>query len=69
MKLKTEIIERIKGRDDIKNELIEALGCSRMSLWNWLNKNDENGKLTTIEAVIIISNALKVDVINLFTHG
>jgi len=68
MKLKTEIIERIKGRDDIKNELIEALGCSRMSLWNWLNKNDENGKLTTIEAVIIISNALKVDVVNLFNH-
>jgi len=68
MKLKTEIIERIKGRDDIKNELIEALGCSRMSLWNWLNKNDENGKLTTVEAVIIISNALKVDVVNLFNH-
>jgi len=68
MKLKTEIIERIKGRDDIKNVLIEALGCSRMSLWNWLNKNDENGKLTTVEAVIIISNALKVDVVNLFNH-
>lgn len=60
MKIKTEIIERINGRADIKRALIGAFNVSRASVWRFLKENETNGPLTTAAALKIISDGLNV---------
>jgi transcriptional regulator with XRE-family HTH domain len=60
MKLKSEIIERINGRSDVKKDLLKELKITRSSLWRFLKDNISNGPLTTYKALLIISNALAI---------
>jgi hypothetical protein len=60
MKIKQEVIERINGRQDIKRALALALNIDRSSLWRWTQENRENGPLTTLMAVKIISERLGI---------
>lgn len=54
------IVERIKGRDDVKPELAKILDRSRTTVNRALNENAANGPLTTVAAVEIISKLLKI---------
>ena len=54
------IIERIKGRNDIKPDLALALGLVRGSINRLLNDNEPNGKLTTVSALDIICTKLNL---------
>jgi hypothetical protein len=58
MRLKTSVIERLKSRRDIKETLMSQLEITYMTLFTWMKRNDENGKLTTFQALTIISNGL-----------
>jgi hypothetical protein len=60
MKIKVEIIERIRGRRDIKHKLMSALNSDRFKLNRWINRNDHEGKLVTLTALKIISEGLNV---------
>ncbi|KAF0195262.1 MAG: hypothetical protein FD166_2978 [Bacteroidetes bacterium] len=60
MRLKTEIIERINGRADIKRSLLELFDISRGSMWRFLKENEDNGPLTTYKALLIISEGLGI---------
>lgn len=62
MKLKVEIIERIKGRSDIKRNLVNASKLNRYSVWRWLNDNEEDGPLTKIKFLEIISEGLNLTI-------
>ncbi len=64
MKLKREIIERLRCRDNrhIKVLLAEALDVSVSSIPRWIYANESNGKLTTVKALKIISEGLGVPV-------
>lgn len=61
MRIRTDIIERINGRRDIKNEIIKAFNTTRMTLWRWLNENEPDGPLTTVKSLAIISESLKIN--------
>jgi transcriptional regulator with XRE-family HTH domain len=60
MNLQKQVIERIKGRSDIKRSLISALGVSRYSIWKYLKDNEDDGPLTTYKALQIISKGLEI---------
>lgn len=68
MKLKTEIIERVNGRDDIKRSLLLAFNVSRGSIWRFLKENQNDGPLTTVKASKIICAGLNVSQEELFTE-
>lgn len=59
--LKPEVIERIKGRNDVIPDLAIALNLVRGSINRLLNENEPNGKLTTISAISIICNKLSIE--------
>lgn len=61
VKIRPEIIERIKGRDDIKPLLVEALKLHRASINRLLNENKVNGELTKVSCIKIICENLNVD--------
>lgn len=42
MRIKEEMIEKIKGNFGLRKELIAVLGVTRTTLWNYLQDNDEN---------------------------
>ena len=42
MKIKAEIIEKIKGNLGLRNQLIELMGVTRGTIYNWLEDNDDN---------------------------
>lgn len=62
MQLKSEIIERINGRIDLKRRLVDELSVHRQTLWRWLDENIEDGPLTKIKPLGIISESLNVPV-------
>lgn len=68
MKFKTEIIERIKGRDDLKNKLVSELRKSRYSIWRYISENEDDGPLTRVKAIEIISSELNVPTNELFVE-
>lgn len=55
MKLTEEALKAIRASGPCKRELIHKLETSNTSLYRWLDENEENGKLTTVLAVNIIS--------------
>jgi len=61
MILRTEVIERIKGRDDIKPMLADALGVHRTSVWRIINKNEPNGDMTITAVVSILCEKLNLN--------
>lgn len=61
MKIRTDIIERINGRPDLKRELTTALAVHRMSVNRYLRLNKHENKLTTAIALQIIAKSLNVD--------
>lgn len=58
VKIKEDIIERIKGRDDIKPLLSIALKRSRATINRMLNENQPNGPLTKEASVSVIIQCL-----------
>ena len=59
--LRTDVIERIKGRDDIKPLIANAIGLHRTSVWRIINQNIPNGPLTKTAVVNIICEKLSLD--------
>jgi hypothetical protein len=68
MILKQEVIERIKGRTDIKPLLVETLDLHISSINRILNENAPNGQLTTVAAVEVISRLLGVEASEVLTE-
>lgn len=68
MILKQEVIERIKGRTDIKPLLVETLDLHISSINRILNENAPNGQLTTVAAVEVISRLLGVETSEVLTE-
>ena len=62
MRLKKEVIERLRCRDNrfIRLRLAEELGVAPSSVPRWIYSNENNGKLTTAKALQIISEGLDV---------
>lgn len=60
MKIKKEIIERLDGRKDVREKLIDGLKTTQPTLWRWMNQNITNGPLTTVASVRIIAKELEV---------
>lgn len=54
MKVRDELIEKIKGNNGLKKELEKVLGVSRTTVWNLLTRNDDNGDLTKAVALKVI---------------
>lgn len=61
VKIRPEIIERIKGRDDIKPLLAIALDLHRSSINRLLNENEVNGDLTKVSCITIMCQKLELD--------
>lgn len=64
MRLKKEVVERLRCRDNrfIKLRLAEELGVAPSSVPRWIYTNESNGKLTTVKALRIISEGLSIPV-------
>ena len=60
MKIKKENIERLRGRKDIRAELISAMNVDRRTVYLWIRENKHNGPLTTAKAIGIVSKGLHV---------
>lgn len=61
MKLKTEIIERLRGRRDIKNKIVQEMGIVKSTLWRWMLLNEEDGPLTAFKCASIIAEGLSLE--------
>lgn len=57
-KLRTEVIERLNGRPDVKKKMYQARGVDQSTLYLWLKKNQEDGPLTSISMADIIASEL-----------
>ena len=64
MILRKEIVERLKGRLDIKRQLRKILDVPNTTLWRWIEENKPNGPLTTFGALTAISKGLDLDVLD-----
>ena len=60
VRIKSEIIERIKGRDDVKPALAKALKIHPNSVSRLLNENAVNGALTKFIAIDTICDILSM---------
>jgi hypothetical protein len=69
MIVKKEIIERIQGRKDIKQNLRLAFNVNRMTVYHWLKVNKPHSPLTTITAANIISSALQIQTENIYDQS
>lgn len=68
MKLKVEIIERLRGRRDIKQKITRDMGIVKSTLWRWMILNEEDGPLTAIKCASIIAEGLNVDLRDLYVE-
>lgn len=68
MKLKEETIDRIRSRRNLRLAICDELNTSRVGLWRYITRNDENGKLTLYNVLRIISNDLKKPIDELVTE-
>lgn len=59
--MRADVIERIKGRDDIKPMIANAIGLHRTSVWRIINQNIPNGPLTKAAVISIISEKLSLN--------
>ena len=61
MKIKQEVLERMKGRaKDIKPKIVEEMGVTKQAVDYWFAQNKENGWLTCKPVLIIIGKALNL---------
>lgn len=60
MKLTEQAIKAVKESAECRRELLYQLEVSLSTLTRWLNTNAENGDLTTVKAVEIITTSLGV---------
>lgn len=69
MRLKNEIIERIRGNEDAKPALMQALKKNRQQINRLVRLNANNGELTKLCSLVAICNVLEVeDPKELLTH-
>lgn len=66
MKLKIEIIERLRGRRDIKNKIVREMGIVKSTLWRWMCLNEEDGPLTSFKVASIIAEGLHLSLSDLY---
>lgn len=63
MKLSKIAMLALKGSDKgIKERIAEALGVSLNTVWKWIRDNENNGDLTKVTAVQIISEETGIPV-------
>lgn len=60
MKLKTEIIERLRGRRDVKQRIAQEMGIVKSTLWRWMLLNEDEGPLTSYKCASIIAEGLNL---------
>lgn len=58
MKLKTEIIERVRGRKEIVPLISAEMGVSKNTVKAWLKRNADDGWLTTFKVLAILRDKL-----------
>jgi len=68
MKLKDEVIDRIRGKRKMWLRLCDELNTSREGLWRYLNLNSDNGKLTSYAVLKVISDFFSEPIDNLVTE-
>lgn len=70
MRLKKEVIERLRCRDNrfIRLRLAEELGVAPSSVPRWIYVNENNGRLTTVKALQIISEGLNIAINDILTE-
>jgi len=61
MKLKQEIIQKVRASVLTRRRLRAYFKVSRQSIHSWLSENKPEGKLTTMAAAQIISESLELD--------
>lgn len=64
MKLKKDIVERIRGNKDTIPALMDSLGKSRQMINRMLRKNENDGELTKIRSLQTIQRVLSIEDIN-----
>ena len=64
MKLKKDIIERLKGNKDAIPALKESLQKSRQLITRMIRQNKDEGPLTTVKALNTIQLVLEIEDIN-----
>ena len=67
MKLTEEAKTAIQKNANLKKELIYHLANTSTTLYRWLDKNEENGMLTTVRAVEIIKEFGKMKAKDILT--
>ena len=55
MRVRNEILSRVKADADLKRELMYRLGFSEATLYRYLSQNAADGALTKVKAVKIIA--------------
>lgn len=55
MKLRDDIIDKVKGNHGLRKLIQAALGVSRTTVWNHLDKNEDNGDLTKLASLKLIA--------------
>ena len=61
MKIKQEVIERIKGRSsEIKPKIMKEMNVTVQTVTFWINENKENGFLTCKAVLDIIAEVLNL---------
>lgn len=55
MKLTPEAISALKDGSKLRNRLSYEMGCHFSTVDRWINENEENGKLTTVKAIAVIT--------------
>lgn len=66
MKLKVEVIERLRGRRDIKDKIVQDMDIVKSTLWRWMTLNEEDGPLTGFKCASIIADGLNLEVKDLY---
>jgi len=61
MKIRQEVLERMKGRaKDIKPRIMDEMGVTKQAVDYWFAQNKENGWLTCKPVLIIIGETLNL---------
>lgn len=68
MKLKNEIINKMRERRDLQKLILKIMGITRDSYYRWLRENTANGPLTTLACAKIIAENLNVEPEDLYTN-
>ncbi|HCC51461.1 MAG TPA: hypothetical protein DEQ30_04895 [Porphyromonadaceae bacterium] len=60
MKVRSEILEKIRTSTEIRRELARQLDVSDASIARYIRNNEENGDFTKVIAIKVISNKLNI---------